>query len=201
MAKNQGIRHVERFDAAAVAGQDAQAEALADLLTADDLPVLHHMLESGHMDRCWWGIRGLAKVGNADSIPQVVDQLHHADPAIRSAAAMALGEMHARHAQAVTPHLSQLVDLLADSDGLAGQAASNALALCGDDAVNVLAEALRSDLDSVRVRAAAALHRIGTPKAAIPLYRHLEDPNPLVRHHAYEALDDLGLLNNLLLSR
>jgi HEAT repeat protein len=201
MAKNQGIRHVERFDAAAVAGKDEQAEALADLLTADDLPVLRHMLESGHMDRCWWGIRGLAKVGDAGAVPLVVDQLHHADPAIRTAAAMAVGEMHVRHAQAVKPHLPHLVHLLADSDGLAGQAASNALALCGDDAVDVLAEALRSDLDSVRVRAAAALHRIGTQKAAIPLYHHLEDPNPLVRHHAYEALDDLGLLSNVLLSR
>jgi HEAT repeat protein len=201
MAKNQGIRHVERFDAAAAAGDDEQAEALVDLLATDDLPALRHMLASGNADRCWWAIRGLAQVGDADSVPLVVAQLRHADPPVRAAAAMALGEIYLRLAQAVRPYLAQLAQLLADRDALVSQTASDTLARCGEDAIDVLAEALRSDSDHVRVRAAAALHRVGTKKAAIPLYHHLEDPNPLVRHHAYEALNDLGLLNNLLLSR
>ncbi len=84
---------------------------------------------------------------------------------------------------------------------LVRQAAVNGLALCGEEAVDTLAAQLQGGNEGIRVRAAAALHRIGTLKAAIPLYHHLEDPNPLVRHHAFETLDALGLLTNVLLSR
>ena len=43
--------------------------------------------------------------------------------------------------------------------------------------------------------------RIGSLKTAAPLYHHLEDLNPLVRHYAFETLDKLGLLTNVLLKK
>jgi HEAT repeat protein len=210
MAKNRGKRHVERFEAAAAedaaaedgAAEDgARAEALIDLLTPADGPFLRQMIESNDLNRRWWGIRALAQVGNEDLVPLVTDQLHAPSPEIRAVAAMALGQIHGRAPDVVNSHLPQLVRLLEDYDALVCQAAADGLAHCGDDAVDLLAAALKSDREGVRVRAAAALHRIGSMKAAPPLYHHLEDPNPLVRHHAYETLDKLGLLENVLLKR
>lgn len=201
MAKNVGKRHVERFDAAVAAGDDERAEALVDLLSSADVPILRHMAESDLVDRCWWGIRGLAQVGNGDIVPIVLARLQHADPSVRAAAALALGQIHSRHPEAVIPHLSHLVLLMTDADALARQAAVDGLAQCSDDAVDLLAEALNSKAEPLRVRAAMALHRIGTMKTAPLLYQHLEDPNPLVRHHAYETLSNLGLLETMLLRR
>jgi HEAT repeat protein len=201
MAKNVGKRHGERFEAAVAAGDDEHAEALVDLLSASDIPLLRHMAESNQGDHCWWGIRGLAQIGNGDVVPILVARLQHAEPSIRAAASLALGEIHSRHAEAVVPHLSHLILLLTDADALVRQAAVDGLAHCGDDAVDLLAEALNSEIDALRVRAAMALHRIGTVKTAPSLYHHLEDPNPLVRHHAYETLSNLGLLETMLLRR
>jgi HEAT repeat protein len=200
MAKNRGKQHVERFEAAAVS-DDARAEDLLDLLTPADGPILRQMIESRDLDRRWWGIRALAQVGGEDLIPLVADHLQDPSPEIRTVAAMALGEIHRRESAAVNPHLPQLALLLQDDDALVRQSAADALAQCGDDAVDLLATALESDHEGLRVRAAAALHRIGSMKAAPPLYHHLEDPNPLVRHHAYEMLNKLGLLENILLKR
>jgi HEAT repeat protein len=205
MAKNRGKRHVERFEAAAAedaAAEDgARAEDLIDLLTPADGPILRQMIESNDLNRRWWGIRALAQVGGEDLVPLVADQLHDRAPEIRAVAAMALGQIHRRAPAAVNVHLPQLALLLEDDDALVRQSAADGLAHCGDDAVDLLAAALESDVEGVRVRAAAALHRIGSMKAAPPLYHHLEDPNPLVRHHAYETLDKLGLLENILLKR
>lgn len=201
MAKNQGKRHVERFEAAAAAAEDAHAEDLLDLLRAEDAPVLRQMVESDDLNRRWWGIRALAQTDNGELVPLLVEQLPHPEAEIRAAAAMALGEIHSRAADAVNAHLSALAPLLMDDDALVRQSAADALARCGDDAVDLLAALLNSDAEGARVRAAAALHRIGSMKAAPPLYHHLDDPNPLVRHYAYETLDKLGLLENILLKR
>lgn len=200
MAKNRGKRHVERFEAAA-AEDDARAEDLIDLLTPADGPILRQMIESNDLNRRWWGIRALAQVGGEDLVALVADQLQAQAPEIRAVAAMALGQIHGRAPGAVVSHLPQLVLLLEDNDALVCQAAADGLAHCGDDAVDLLSAALEGDREGLRVRAAAALHRIGSMKAAPPLYRHLDDPNTLVRHHAYETLDKLGLLENVLLKR
>ena len=70
--------------------------------------------------------------------------------------------------------------MLTDSDGLVRQTAADALARCGDDAVDV--EAVLDTLhDGARARAAYALRKIGTKKAAGLLYPLLDDPNHLVR--------------------
>lgn len=152
-------------------------------------------------DKRWWGVRGLAQVGDAQAIPVVVAGLADDDAGVRAVAALALASLFQRHPAEVRPCLPGLSDLLADDDGLVRQSAADSLAQCGDGAVEVLAVALNSPREGVRVRAAAALHRIGTLAAAVLLYPHLEDPSPLVRHYAFETLDKLGLLTNVLLKR
>lgn len=198
--KSTGKSHWERFRAAVAAQDDEKAEALVALLTPADAPALLALAE-GEEDSRWWAIRGLAAVGGAESIAPVADALEADDPTLRATAALALAALFERHPQVVEPLLSRLVPLLHDDDGLVRQSAADALAQCGDPAVDALAVALDSPHEGVRVRAATALHRIGTMKAAPPLYHHLEDPNPLVRHYAYETLDRLGLLTNVLLRK
>ncbi|MBI3960169.1 MAG: HEAT repeat domain-containing protein [Chloroflexi bacterium] len=198
--KSTGKSHWERFRAAVAAGDDEKAKSLVALLSPADMPRLVELAEGGGDGR-WWAVRGLAAVGDAQALPVIVASLTDGDPAIRSVAALALAGLHQRHPEAVRHSLPRLVQLLADDDGLVRQSAADSLARCGDGAVDALADALNSPHEGVRVRAAAALHRIGTIAAAPPLYHHLEDNNPLVRHYAYETLDRLGLLTNLLLAR
>lgn len=198
--KSTGKSHWERFRAAVAAQDDEKAEALVALLTPADGPKLLALAEHDGDSR-WWAIRGLAAVGGSEAISAVADALEAADPSLRAAAALALAALNDRHPQAAESLLSRLVPLLQDDDGLVRQSASDALAQCGDPAVDALAAALDSPHEGVRVRAATALHRIGTMKAAPPLYHHLEDANPLVRHYAYETLDRLGLLTNVLLRK
>jgi HEAT repeat protein len=198
--KSTGKSHWERFRAAVAAGDDERAESLVSLLTSTDAAHLFGLIENGSDSR-WWGLRGLAAVGDAGAIPLIVPFLADDDPALRSVAAMALAELHQRYPEAVQPFLPRLSELLADDDGLVRQTAANSLAQCGDAAVDALADALNSPHEGVRVRAAAALQRIGTMKTATPLYHHLEDANPLVRHYAFETLDKLGLLTNVLLKK
>ncbi len=201
MAKNTGKLHVERFVAAVAAQEDATAEALVPLLGDADRVLLHEMAVSEDLDRAWWGIRALEGVGNEESIAILRRRLHDPVADLRAVAAMALGTLHERHPAAVNPALDRLAALLGDDNGQVRQAAVTGLSLCGDDAVPVLADALESEAEGVRVRAATALHHIGTMATAPSLYHHLDDPNPLVRHYAYETLDRLGLLENILLGR
>ena len=198
--KSTGKSHWERFRAAVAANNDKQAEALVPLLSVADIPALLALAGSDG-DARWWAMRGLAAVGDERAIPTLVAGLDDADAATRSVAALALASLHRRHPQAVRPFLARLAGLLADEDGTVRRSAADSLAQCGDAAVDALAAALNSEHEGIRVRAAAALHRIGSMAAALPLYHHLEDPSPLVRHYAFETLDRLGLLTNVLLTR
>ncbi|RLT32941.1 MAG: hypothetical protein DWI57_18025 [Chloroflexi bacterium] len=198
--KSTGKSHWERFYAAVTAGNDEQAEKLVSLLGSTDEARLLEMAQGG-ADLRWWGLRGLAAVGDGTVIPVVAAALEEDDPALRAVAALALAALYQRHSETAPPFLPRLADLLADDDGLVRQTAADSLAQCGDAAVDVLAVALNSSHEGVRVRAATALHRIGTLATAPSLFHHLEDPNPLVRHYAYETLDQLGLLTNVLLKK
>jgi HEAT repeat protein len=107
----------------------------------------------------------------------------------------------------------ELIGRLADPSGWVSDCASDALAMIGEAAVPALVEAIRDSLDGVRVRAASALRRIalvgGKPglgldihsprgQAIGALFRGLQDPNYLVHEHSYDALERLGLLDNLI---
>jgi HEAT repeat protein len=185
---------------AAVARQDDdEAERLALLLSAADEPALQELLHSADVDRRWWATRGLAQAGSPACMGALAARLRDEDPTVRAAAALALGHLHARFPAEVTPHLEAVAELLGDEEGYVRQTAADCLALCGDDAVSALGRVLRSSThQGARTRAASALRKIATMKAAGILYALLNDENHLVRSYAYEGLDEMGLLENVL---
>lgn len=180
---------------------DAAAEAVISALGPEDEADLLALAGDADPDRRWWGLRGLAAVGGADAVPILAAALSAAEEGERAVAALGLGHLHARAAEAVTGVLPVLVQRLTDPAGLVRQAAADGLALCGEDAVPVLVAALESEHEGVRVRAATALRKLQSMRAAGALYQHLNDPNHLVRLYAYETLDAMGLLTNILLRR
>ncbi len=185
---------------AAIARQDdEEAERLAQLLEPADEPVLLELLESTNEDERWWAVRGLALAGSQRCIPQVGQSLHDEAAAVRAAAALALSQLYARCPMEVVTELDAVATLLADDEGYVRQAAADSLAQCGDDAVQALGHVLRtSEHQGARTRAAGALRKIATMKAAAILYALLNDENHLVRAYAYEGLDEMGLLENVL---
>jgi HEAT repeat protein len=185
---------------AAVARQDDdEAERLATALTAADEPALLALAVSADGDERWWAVRGLALVGEANCIPALTLRLQDSLPNVRAAAALALAHLHARCPAEVTQQLDAVAGLLEDDEGYVRQAAADSLALCSDDGVPPLGSVLRySSHQGARTRAAAALRKIGTMRAAAILYALLNDQNHLVRAYAYEGLDEMGLLENVL---
>lgn len=180
---------------------DEAAEAVIPTLGLHDEADLLALAGDADPDRRWWGLRALAHVGGADAAPILAAALSAADEGERAVAALGLGHLHARAAEAVRAVLPSLGERLTDRSGLVRQAAADGLALCGEDAVPVLVAALESEHEGVRVRAAAALRKLQSMRAAGALYQHLNDPNHLVRLYAYETLDAMGLLTNILLRR
>lgn len=180
---------------------DAAAEAVISALGPEDEADLLALAGDADPDLRWWGLRGLAAVGGANAAPILVAALSGAEEGERAVAALGLGHLHARAGEAVAAVLPALAERLADGSGLVRQAAADGLALCGEDAVPVLVAALESEHEGVRVRAAAALRKLQSMGAAGALYQHLNDPNYLVRLYAYETLDAMGLLANILLRR
>jgi HEAT repeat protein len=185
---------------AAVARQDDEAaERLAQTLTPADEPRLQELLTSSSVDARWWAVRGLALVGSAHSVPRVAARLQDGDPTVRAAAALALAHLYPKYSAEVVAQLAAVADLLDDDEGVVRQTAADCLSLCGDDAVSALGHVLRvSEHQGARTRAAGALRKIATMKAAAILYALLNDSNHLVRAYAYEGLDEMGLLENVL---
>jgi HEAT repeat protein len=185
--------------AAVAQRDDDEAERLAQLLSAADEPALVELSTSITEDERWWAVRGLALVGSQSSVPVVALRLHDEDPTVRAAAALALAQLHARYPAEVTADLNTVASLLGDEEGYVRQTAADCLAQCGDDAVPALGHVLRaSDHQGARTRAASALRKIATINAAAILYALLNDDNHLVRSYAYEGLDEMGLLENVL---
>jgi len=185
---------------AAIARQDdEESERQALLLTAADEPALLELLAGEKEDERWWAVRGLALVGSAVSVAPVGQSLQDEAAAVRAAAALALAPLYTRYPDDVTPQLAAVADLLADDEGYVRQTAADCLAQCGDAAVPALGHVLRASThQGARTRAAGALRKIATMKAAAILYALLNDENHLVRAYAYEGLDEMGLLENVL---
>jgi HEAT repeat protein len=183
------------------ADDDEAAERAVTTLSALDgpaLPMLVGLCRSADYDRRWWGVRAVAELAEEHpaqrdlAMPTLLEALNDAEDSIRCVAALALGQMQA------TSAIPALTLLLADTSGWVRGAAANALALIGEPAVPALGEALQDPREGVRVRAAYALHRIRSVKSARWLFPALNDPNHIVHTYAYEALDEMGLLNTIL---
>lgn len=187
------------FLAAIAADDDERTERCALALTPADESPLVDLLSSPNDEERWWAIRALAACGSANVAIPVAQCLDDPVPAVRAAAALALAHLHRRHPTDVASLLDRVAARLSDEEGLVRQVAADALAMCGDDAVPSLARVLFEQAhESARTRAAAALRKMATPKAAGVLYALLNDPNPLVRTYAYEGLEEMGLLETIL---
>ncbi|GIV67613.1 HEAT repeat domain-containing protein [Caldilinea sp.] len=191
----------DAFRSAIAADDDERTEPLALKLTPADEPALIELLSSPEENERWWALRALAACGSANAVAPVAKGLDDPAPAVRAAAALALAHLHRRHPAEVTPLLDPLAAHLADEEGMVRQIAADALAMCGDDAAPALARVLFEQRhEGARTRAAGALRKMATRKAASILYALLNDPNPLVRTYAYEGLDEMGLLETLLVT-
>lgn len=199
---------IDRFLTAVLAGDDAQAEALANAWGApgrgDGADRLMDLASSGSLDLRWWSIRALANGRTPAAVEAAAGALIDPSAEVRSVALMALAHQHGRQPGPVARHLRAMARLLADDEGFVRQTAVEALALCGDDAISVLAEVLdgldEATQSAARTRAAAALRKVGSAQAAPVLFRHLNDANYLVHSYCWQALDELGMLDNALLA-
>jgi len=200
---------VQALLSAVASGDDMTTETAAQALgrRRSLLPALRPLLTDADPDRRWWAVRTLALIGGEDAARLLVERLADDDEPTRCGAALGLGEL--RYSQAI----SALAARLADDSGWVRECAADALAMLGEPAIAALVEALADHRDGVRVRAASALRRIllapaseagATPEIArdrLPainaLFSALNDPNRLVRHHAQQTLDRLGLLETV----
>jgi len=183
------------------AGNDDAAETLITDLARQPNRVLVPLLElaeSPQADFRWWAVRGLAAIAARDddardeAVPILINALADDDESTRCAGALAVGQLRA------TSAIPSLILLLGDHSGWVRGAAADGLAMMGEAAVSALGQALQNENEGVRVRAAYALHKIGSPKSARWLFPALNDENYLVHTHAYEALDEMGLLTTVL---
>lgn len=192
----------QNFSAAIERDNDEQTEQQASHLTASDEPDLLNLLAATDANRRWWAARALALCGTAAAIPGLQAALNAEDAALRATAALALGHLATREPDAIRPLLAELAAKLKDDEGMVRQTVADALVMCRDEAVPALITILRdqdqNNHEGSRTRAAYALRKIATMKAAGALYHCLNDDNYLVRMYAQEGLEEMGLLENIL---
>ncbi len=139
-------------------------------------------------DRRFWAVRALWANGSQAAISDLLALLNDPDEIVRSAAALALGEMRAEIA------IPDLLTLVETDDTSAGNHAADALAKIGTPAAEGLIALLAHPQKFVRLRAAKALVPIKSHAAIRPLIDLLDnDPSYLVRHYADVALKKMGV--------
>jgi len=192
------------------ASDDEAAERVAQTCAGQTalLPALRPLLADAEPDRRWWAVRTLAMIGGEEAGALLMPRLSDPDEATRCAAALGLGRLRA------TAAIRVLTAELSDANGWVRDTAADALAMIGEPALPALAETLSTGQEGARVRAAGALRKIIVgalsdhqtselgPQfwpAIGALFTALNDPNRLVRHNAYEALDRLGLLETVII--
>jgi len=192
--------YFEKFMAAVENNEDDLAEQLVQNLSKADEPALMKFVGSSDVDQRWWAVRALAHCGQGATATVVAQALHDEAVDVRSVACMTLAALHARHPTTVQPLLSNLGRCLTDGEGFVRQSAVDSLAKCGDDALDTLADVLASSHEGARTRAAITLRKIASMGAAALLFRYLNDSNYLVHTYCNEALDEMGLLDNILVA-
>jgi HEAT repeat protein len=193
---------------AIAADDDEQAERVVRAFATlpGVLPALRPVLGDPDENRRWWAVRGLALIGGEEAERLLAEHLSDPDEPTRCAAALGLGQLRAESA------IPLLLTALADPSGWVRDSAADALAMIGAPSLPGLVEAIADTRDGVRVRASRAIGRIVGPALAgktlndydreyIPaltaLYTALNDPNHLVRTHAYDTLNGLGLFDQV----
>lgn len=199
------------FADAAEKCRDEEAEALCLSFTPEFIPgLLAYITDGNSLDLRWWAIRGLAVCADRENAKQLASLLRDPEPELRAVAALTLGRIGQRQSEnddgvsleSDETLLNGIATLLTDVDGSVRQAASDALVGFGVRAIPALQTVLEHGPENARVRAAYALRKIGAhaevAKVAPALFQLLNDSNYLVHTYAHEALDELGLLDNVL---
>ncbi len=193
---------------AIAADDDEQAERVVTAFAAlpGVLPALRPLLGDPDENRRWWAVRGLALIGGDEAEHLLVEHLADSDEPTRCAAALGLGQLRSQEA------IPALLSSLADASGWVRDSAADAVAMIGVPALPGLVEASKDSRDGIRVRATRAIGRIVGPGLAgktlneygreyIPavtaLYVLLNDPNRIVRTHAFDTLNGLGLFDQV----
>lgn len=183
--------------AAIHANDDDTAEQVVTGYTAESAPALADIVALfgvDDADRRWWAVRTAAAIapwteGGAAVLEQPLRQaLHDPDPAVRCAAALAVGQLQ------LDTLVAELACCLADGSGWVRSSAADALALMGNSAVPALLTVLAGQNEGARTRAAYALSKIRTMEVANAFYHCLADENQLVQTYAYDTLEQMGLL-------
>jgi len=121
------------------------------------------------------------------AIPEVAKHLRDRRPAVRVAAARALGDVNAREA------IPSLLPLLEDPEPEARQYALYSLAaLKARQALPTMLRLLKDEEPMTREAAADALTRMEHAPAVPGIIAHLKDENPRVRQAAIQHLSSLG---------
>lgn len=191
---------VKQLQQAIADGNDEATEQVVSRLTAADTAALLPLCGDPDAEVRWWAARALAHCADTTAIAPLLALLAAAEPTVRTVAALALGQIGQRWPPPQPDLLTRLAERLADPAGTVRQAAADALVLCGNAAVGALAQVLQGDQAGARTRAAYALSKIATLPAAGVLYHCLNDPNYLVQSYAYETLEKMGLLENVLVT-
>jgi HEAT repeat protein len=151
------------------------------------LSELQTILETGDEDARWWAARALAGIPQPQTARLLIAALSDSDEDVRVCAIMGLGEL--KESEAVVP----LLTLLQDSNEYVARHISDALSKIGEPAVPGLIGALENERVTVRVQAARSLVRIESQQAIPALIKALDDPEPVVEHYAWEALQRMGV--------
>lgn len=187
---NRAVDEIQRLILQLTSGDDGTAEAAVDALARlgqAALPRLADLLGSADSDERWWGVRAVAAFDHPDVVHLLIGAMHDERPAVRQAAMLGL-RLHPS-AEAV-PALARALE---DRDRLTAHLASDALAACGEDALETLSRALRSPLSSVRMEAARALAGIDHPRVIPLLFEVVDDSSASVSFWAERGLDRLGV--------
>jgi HEAT repeat protein len=169
-------------------GDDERAEAAVGLLTAEHLPALESALADANLDRRWWAVAGLGRLGGEHATQLLMRAAAAGEPNLRAAAIFALGRLHSALA------IPQLLQILEDPSEYLARLASDALIAVGQPALAALIDVLASHTQArVRANAARSLALIGDTSAIPALFRALEDESSLVQHWADQGLDRMGV--------
>ncbi|MEM7132891.1 MAG: HEAT repeat domain-containing protein [Chloroflexota bacterium] len=212
---------LEQLISAIKRGEDDKADWLCQMLTSQAEPrlialasdrTISHQAHIDPNEARWWSIRALALCGGAEAIPLLRSALQDVNDEIRAAAALAIGQIYSRldnstseMSAIVAPDMvgswaHEIAPLLSDEEGFVRQAAADALVLLGNHSIEVLGSVLGQTHPGPRVRAAYALRKINTMETVPLLFQYLNDANYLVHTYAHEALDELGMFDNVLVT-
>jgi hypothetical protein len=119
---------------------------------------------------------------SGDIAERLMVPLMDRDPAVRKAAAYALGQMNYQ------PVITELLVLLKDPHLWVRDAAALSLALFGGEVIQPLVFAMEQESASFRILAMDVLARIKSNRAKSLIEKYLEDPSQSVRRAAKQAL-------------